>query len=299
MEVSNENIPYMQRVGQTIRGSTIYSATKRKINNQHNIIFNMLCSCGEDFDISAAALFNKVYKEIPSHCGCKRNWKYTKFDNIYLKSYVNKQIRGITILKFLDKKINGEESSLPKFECSCACGNIFRYEANKLLNKKVQNKNVSCGCSRSKSRVEDRKYDTLTHHRFYKKYKSSAERRGLVFSLSEKQFVSIVEKPCNYCLRVTYKNAYKNIDDCIMFKSSKKNSPKEKISATHWEDVDKYTVKCSGIDRVNNDIGYTLENSVPCCTRCNVLKYTSNEDDFYSHITRVLEVKRLREEGKL
>jgi hypothetical protein len=28
----------------------------------------------------------------------------------------------------------------------------------------------------------------------------------------------------------------------------------------------------NGIDRKNNEIGYTLDNSVPCCIRCNALK---------------------------
>src|SRR2546423_1176357 len=37
----------------------------------------------------------------------------------------------------------------------------------------------------------------------------------------------------------------------------------------------------SGLDRVNNSKGYTPENSVPCCYRCNVMKAELTLEQFY------------------
>jgi len=40
----------------------------------------------------------------------------------------------------------------------------------------------------------------------------------------------------------------------------------------------------SGIDRKDNNLGYTPENSLPCCTLCNMMKRTYSYDNFYKII---------------
>ena len=40
-----------------------------------------------------------------------------------------------------------------------------------------------------------------------------------------------------------------------------------------------------GIDRLDNKLGYTKENTVPCCTTCNNMKYIYDHDFFINHIT--------------
>jgi len=42
-----------------------------------------------------------------------------------------------------------------------------------------------------------------------------------------------------------------------------------------------------GIDRINPKLGYEEGNIVPCCTKCNMMKYSTN--DFLSHIKRIYE----------
>jgi endonuclease I len=36
----------------------------------------------------------------------------------------------------------------------------------------------------------------------------------------------------------------------------------------------------SGLDRVNNNLGYDLENAVPCCRRCNTAKGNGTLKEF-------------------
>jgi hypothetical protein len=42
-----------------------------------------------------------------------------------------------------------------------------------------------------------------------------------------------------------------------------------------------------GLDRVDNNIGYTLSNCVACCPNCNYMKKNLNVDDFLGHITKI------------
>jgi hypothetical protein len=49
----------------------------------------------------------------------------------------------------------------------------------------------------------------------------------------------------------------------------------------------------NGIDRIDNNIGYTLENIVPCCTMCNMLKGCLNIDVFLLRIEHILTYKKI------
>ena len=42
-----------------------------------------------------------------------------------------------------------------------------------------------------------------------------------------------------------------------------------------------------GIDRVNSSVGYTVENSAPCCSTCNVAKSNMSALDFRAWVERV------------
>lgn len=42
-----------------------------------------------------------------------------------------------------------------------------------------------------------------------------------------------------------------------------------------------------GVDRVNSKLGYTIENSVSCCGKCNMMKYTSSVEDFINHVKKI------------
>ena len=44
-----------------------------------------------------------------------------------------------------------------------------------------------------------------------------------------------------------------------------------------------------GIDRIDSSKGYTKTNTVPCCTKCNMMKHTYSQDDFLSHIKKIYE----------
>lgn len=45
----------------------------------------------------------------------------------------------------------------------------------------------------------------------------------------------------------------------------------------------------NGIDRVNNKIGYEPGNCVPCCKKCNMIKFNMSVDDFVSHCYAIVQ----------
>jgi hypothetical protein len=77
--------------------------------------------------------------------------------------------------------------------------------------------------------------------------KASANTRKIVFELTDEQAISIMEKPCHYC------------------------GENSKI----------------GIDRIDSDKNYTLDNSLPCCAMCNKMKNTYSKNDFISQCKKI------------
>lgn len=92
----------------------------------------------------------------------------------------------------------------------------------------------------------------------FKLCKKGAKKRNLLFCLSLEQFEKLTSQTCFYC-----GNFSENKEYC-------------------------------GIDRVNNNVGYILENCVPCCARCNDVKNDSN----FEQIEMIyLGMKKLKEEN--
>lgn len=95
---------------------------------------------------------------------------------------------------------------------------------------------------------------------FYK-YKSSAKKRNYEFRLTKEDFYKLTQSDCIYC-----------------------GEPPNRIYTRK-----QYTgfYNYNGIDRVENDIGYVIENVVPCCKTCNIAKHTMSLKQFYKWIEKV------------
>ena len=87
------------------------------------------------------------------------------------------------------------------------------------------------------------------------KYKYNAEKRGYNFFLTNEEFFFLIEQECNYC----------GEKPSTIWKSHRKENN---------------TVIYNGVDRKNNSIGYTIDNSCSCCKRCNYIKNNIGIEDF-------------------
>ena len=87
--------------------------------------------------------------------------------------------------------------------------------------------------------------------------KFAAKERGFAVELTRQDFERITNQPCRWCGGLLPKTG-------------------------------------GGIDREDNSVGYTAENSVPCCTQCNNAKNTYSREAFLGWVQRVYD-KNIRE----
>ena len=83
----------------------------------------------------------------------------------------------------------------------------------------------------------------------FKRYRDNAARRGHDFEMSFEQFKAFWQKPCAYCGGA---------------------------------------ITTIGLDRVNNSVGYVVENVVPCCAVCNGMKHSWPEEFFIEHCAKIV-----------
>lgn len=81
----------------------------------------------------------------------------------------------------------------------------------------------------------------------FRSYQHRAESKGLPFGLSEDEFRILVEQNCFYC----------------------------------------GTPSGGGVDRTDSSLGYTSENSKPCCRTCNMMKWTLSMEDFLARVALI------------
>lgn len=102
----------------------------------------------------------------------------------------------------------------------------------------------------------------------YVRCAGDAARRGYEWKLTPEQFEEIVTKNCTYC----------------------QAAPKEYCRKTRKGKGQGLKLVRNGIDRVNNQIGYTLDNCVPCCGICNRMKGTMGIIDFARQIVTMSDI---------
>lgn len=203
----------------------------------------------------------------------KRSWN---FDDIS-----GKHFGRLTAIECLGYTVNGSGNKNSMWKCVCDCGNyvnisrcaIRRFlRSNKLPTPKWKCV-PSCGCSYlegvKKSRPhyafkQARKPGQTGRNCLLKSYRISARGRGMEWALSDDEFDKITQSPCHYCGAEPFK-------------------VKQSTGRDRGQDY-----KYNGIDRKENHIGYTTENSLPCCSICNWAKHTMSYGDFMNWICRIV-----------
>lgn len=145
------------------------------------------------------------------------------------------------------------------WECLCtcqrpACARIVYVCGSKLTN------GTSTSCKLQQ-------FDKTIHpaiRTYYVNVRTRAVIRNYIFPLSLIDFHSIIKLPCNYC--------NSNTDIKQIHNGGK-----------HWR------LRANGIDRLDNSVGYLLENCVPCCGWCNRAKDILSQQEYIDHCKKVAE----------
>jgi hypothetical protein len=157
-------------------------------------------------------------------------------------------------LLVVQRRIGTSKNGSVIWECLCDCGKTKNVLTNALRARRVG----SCGCLLI---VPDPAFSGLLGN-----YKGSAKSRGITWELTQEQFRKLTESPCYYTGREP-SNIYTSV--------SSRNRTKCGLSLAG---NDTYTY--NGIDRLDSDKGYTLENCVPCCKDANLAKQSLSHDEF-------------------
>jgi hypothetical protein len=136
--------------------------------------------------------------------------------------------------------------------CACAAERELIVDAKKLRNGHTQ----SCGCLRDEvyriSAGKNLPPGCSADRELYCSYRTRAAAHGVLFDLSRAQFRALVRQPCCYCGR----------------------TPSQEFDF-------------NGIDRRDNNLGYTESNSVACCNICNRAKFQMTETAFLNWVSSV------------
>ena len=113
----------------------------------------------------------------------------------------------------------------------------------------------SCGCKHELAPGRSER------NRVLRGYKENAKRRGIPWELADENFDALTRAICHYC-----------------------GAPP--TNTAHWG-KSKGAFMYNGIDRADNEKGYTVGNSLPCCKACNFLKRTLPYEDFILLVTKI------------
>ena len=93
-------------------------------------------------------------------------------------------------------------------------------------------------------------------------YKRSAEKKGHSYELTEKQFKELSKQDCHYC-------------------GAKPNN-------IHRSPEGNGVYAYNGLDRVDNNKGYAIDNVGPCCKKCNYAKKASTLQEYQDWIKNLI-----------
>ena len=160
---------------------------------------------------------------------------------------IGKKFWLMTVVEYVSRKDG--------YVFECECGKKSTYKLDRVKRGDVK----SCGSCWRKGRP------VLAGNEAAKRsvrvrYQMSAKKRGLEFSISEQEIFDLISRDCSYC--------------------GSPPSTDMKLSA-HPE------FRYTGIDRVDNSVGYVSGNCVPCCTICNTSKLYHSEAEWKEWIKRV------------
>ncbi len=204
---------------------------------------------------------------------CKRTYEvYGKFykpnePRPYQLDLVGKKFGRLLVLKKIESK-----NQRTRFLCKCNCGKIIDAIGSKIKNGSTK----SCGCLLTELKKlglgTKLPPGIASRNRLISSYKHNAKNKGQEFKLSNDKLIHFFKQNCYYC----------------------GTKPENTIHTKGRHG--KYVY--NGIDRLDNDLGYTSSNCVSCCKECNYRKNTLHHDDFILWVKKVYTNLKLKEDLK-
>jgi hypothetical protein len=165
-----------------------------------------------------------------------------------LKQWIGSKVGRLTVIK-----IAGRVKTRLNLLCKCDCGKEVE-----VLDSNIGRHTNSCGCLKIKKSKGE-----IGLKRVYDTYKIHAKEYGRNFDLTVEQIKKLTSSNCFYC---------EATPTAISSPYSEKRNNKETV------EYSKYYY--NGIDRIDSEKGYALDNVVPCCYSCNRAKSDLTTEQF-------------------
>ena len=160
-------------------------------------------------------------------------------------------------------------ASIRHAEFECRCGRKFQCAVGNVKTGNTE----SCGeCDFAKPTKKPP--GEAVRFELFGNYRDGAKKRGHDFQLTYEQFKEFTTSLCHYCGAEP---------------SSKYRWGEKARSSTGG-------IIYNGVDRVDNAVGYLIENCVACCGTCNNAKATMSASDFLDWVERVHEYQQPEDE---
>lgn len=164
-----------------------------------------------------------------------------------------------TILEFFS------ENGRSRCRARCSCGTIRETDKWTITSGKSKMCRTCSNVRLNGGPQEHRriKGDHLAAMDKFNDYKVKAKKRGIEFNLDFDTFKKVAKQNCYYC--------------------DEPPSNVNKIPKKEWADDFVY----SGLDRLDNSIGYQSDNVLPCCKYCNYMKRELTYEDFFRRVAKI------------
>lgn len=165
-------------------------------------------------------------------------------------SIVGTKVEMLQVL-YLTEKVSKTKHGLNRYVwCKCDCGKEVELQYRNVLSGHTK----SCGCFATKSKRRFRTPEESARSNTVRKMRGQAKERNISWELTNEQAIEIGSQDCYIC-------------GCKPTLQIKQNYSSNK---PEWSTDLK--IYWNGIDRLDSSLGYTIENSRPCCTVCNKMK---------------------------
>lgn len=228
-------------------GMIILTRPTSKRRNR-SVIWEGLCECGKVVEREPLKLKQSVKEGNIPNCGCHLHNR---------KDYTGQKFGKLIAVKPTLKQRNLSII----WEFICCCGRVVERVPTGLAHTVEIGGNPNCGCLK---RLPKLPKGEAARNALLQSYIYSARVRGLEWSLLDDEAFILFEGACYCC-----------------------GAPPATIKKAKRANGRFATFVYNGIDRVNNDEGYTLSNSVSCCGRCNGIKLEMTLDELKIHIKKM------------
>jgi len=173
-------------------------------------------------------------------------------------SIIGKKFGKLTIQSKFEYR--GSNVNYLYFECLCDCGNSKFISWGHIRGGNTK----SCGCLRN---IGYRRLPKgqASRNAAIRVYRINAKKRNIDFKLTDNEVFIFMKSNCHYC----------NMPPSNLWKSRCKNG----------------NFIYNGIDRKDNNLGYTLNNCVSCCKVCNYFKRDMDYDEFLGLVFRIYDTR--------